>query len=1374
METRVENVFSSDEVAEAFIQGILQKTNFEDVDEAKRFIEAIYYCRNQSKRNLKTLAQTLESNIRTVFNSSHKYIYELLQNADDVGATEVELNIQGETLLFSHSGSHFRPSDVEKICDNAQSRGNKAREIDKTGYKGVGFKANFCISNKITVLSEHVCFRFDQESFDQPLDYPWPIMPIWTNKDAFLNSLDPHKVHFYLERIDPIKVRREIEEIFLSPEVLLLLRHINCVILHHLGLRVIRVKNEDRFTLQKIQNGTSIYEQQYSIYEYPVDIPVEQKEYLKRLPPSECPEKLKIAETVTITFAVQLNGHGLPIVAKQAKLYAYLPTDILSGLPFWVNTEFLLKQDRGQLLDNSWNQYLMYEIGKLQFTVLRQIAENPATKNRVLKLLPPHELRNHQLAYFKDVYLSGFEQGFDTIAFIPSISNTLLRRGECIIDEHQFFNTEQGGFTESTDTQVLFGNLWSSVDSALIVEPLLSSPETLKIILRLPPEKLFTAQDLVAKLAQYMVVIRQNTTAMKKLWSYLMKADGELLKILKEQPWLMLKSGGLQIPAKCFLPIDSNLDSDLNEIEIIDEHIFPSTIRTIITNWLIQHLNVGQFTWHDVIKIHYPKLISERKVDKPRAIRMLWQIYTAYQSKSISEEIIKQLGDIFPIEIGTTLMPINQCMMPAILVEDTASTEPFLERIPNDYFPGNYPYDVTDLRGLLIMMGARTELDFIYHNKVRIEDINRSIRLNEYITYCQNQYRQITSLFITKSHQVEHFFDCDFIEKIGSPGYKEIFWRLLIENFAFILQTTYVAPQQQNRLPILSPILFYLKNKAYLKAKDKAGFYCPHELYVAFFSSNFDEFPLPVADIPEDIPLEVLNTLGFKTLLTFDDAMILLGNLVYRRQPKMLQLIYRGILTSYEQTSTSHNEKLMEFLQNKTLLSTQGHLKKCCNLFWMDLHNDPGTESYCFIDPCGLSFEEMRNLAKIFRLKSFSRESLDTLSTVSLEIPQDAARISQELKLKILDFLPFAAVYTALQEGLHTAVLNEIATNYYQKLLTLTLTCCDDLCFALERLTVSSSEVEKEKVVVKDHEHEILFTKQAYDNDSSRLNDALSARLFTFPELKKSFSEYMDKPLRIRHQELEIKKRSSAELLAQAKQFFDTRRQLLASSPSLFYAKLPYRSTEQSFAQQQPVYSNGGHLHTLWNASRPSAATSSNVAKTSTRSTKEIEKTVQNIQTGYQGEEKFYDYLLEQTRKLFPDAAIKEASIGYTALNSHGQVFLEVMWFNKETEQRKAMDFEVVYLGQHYIFEVKTTLGTEMHAFISSSEMKQLQEHKGNYALVFVFGNGDIHIRWNPAQKISDSILRLIPTQYQIELTQSDDSIWGSEEYHVDKGCVMS
>ena len=1201
-------------------------------------------------------------------------------------------------------------------------------------------------------------------------------MPIWTNKDAFLSSLDIHKVHFYLERIDPIKVCREIEEIFLSPEVLLLLRHINCVKLHHLGLRVIRVKNEERITLQKIQNETSIYEQQYSIYECPIDIPVEQKEYLKRLPPSECPEKLKIAETVTITFAVQLNSHGLPTVAKQARLYAYLPTDILSGLPFWVNTEFLLKQDRGQLLDNSWNQYLMREIGKLQFTVLRQIAENNhATKNRVLKLLPPHELSNHQLAYFRDAYQDGFDEGFSTVAFIPSISNTLLRRDECIIDEHQFFSSERGGFTKSLETQAVFGNLWSDVDSALIVEPLLASPEVLKTKLRLPPGKFFSAQDLVTKLAQYMKVIRQNTSSMIKLWSYLMSADSELLKTLKEQPWLMLKSGGFQIPAKCFLPIDSNLDPDLSELEIIDECILPNDIRTPITNWLIQHLSVGQFTWHDVIKIHYPKLISEHKVDKQRAIRMLWQIYTAYQSKSISEETIKQLGSIFPIEIGMSITPMNQCMIPMALIENGTAPQDFLERIPNDYFPGNYPYDVTVLRGLLITMGVRTELAFIYHKEVCIENINRSIRLNKYIAHCQTQYSQITSLFVTPSHKVKYFFDCDFIEKIGSPGYKEIFWRLLVENFAFMLQTTYIAPRQGISLPIVSPILFYLKTEAYLTAKDRAGFYSPHQLYVASFFSNIDEVLLPVADIPEDIPVEILHTLGFKTQLAFEDAMSLLEDKNHRKSPKMLSLIYRGILSSYARTSTQHNERIQAFLESKTLLSTQGVLKKCDKLFWLDLHEEPHTETYFFIDPCGLSFDEMRGLAQILKLKSFSRESLDKLSTISLEAPYEGEKICQELKLTVIDFLHIATIYVIVQNGGQTATLEVIAEKFYQKLLTLKLTCCDDLCFEFEQMMVSEGEFEKDKVVIKEHEHELLFTKQAFDNESSSLVDAFAKMMFESEELKKTFSDYMNKPLRIRQQELAIKKRCSAEALAQAKQFFGARRiQLLTTQPSLSHVKMSSCVTEQNSTQQQPIYTSGSHVHTLWNASRPSDAVGSNSAKTSTRSTKEIEKTVQNIQTGYQGEEKFYNYLLEQTRKLFPAAAIRDTSIGYDALNSHGQVFLEVKWFNKEAEQRKAMDFELVYLGQRYIFEIKTTLGTEMHAFISSSEMKQLQEYKGNYALVFVFGNGDIHIRWNPAQKISDSILRLIPTQYQMELTQSDDTIWGAEEYHVDKSCVMS
>ena len=51
METQVENAFSSDALAKAFIQNILQKTSFENVNEAKRFIDAIYYRRNQGEYN---------------------------------------------------------------------------------------------------------------------------------------------------------------------------------------------------------------------------------------------------------------------------------------------------------------------------------------------------------------------------------------------------------------------------------------------------------------------------------------------------------------------------------------------------------------------------------------------------------------------------------------------------------------------------------------------------------------------------------------------------------------------------------------------------------------------------------------------------------------------------------------------------------------------------------------------------------------------------------------------------------------------------------------------------------------------------------------------------------------------------------------------------------------------------------------------------------------------------------------------------------------------------------------------------------------------------------------------------------------------------
>ena len=80
------------------------------------------------------------------------FVYELLQNADDVGASKVRFLLRKNGLYFSHNGTqHFTvtaPDDVKQIGhinaitaigDSSKKDANEA----KIGKFGIGFKAVF-------------------------------------------------------------------------------------------------------------------------------------------------------------------------------------------------------------------------------------------------------------------------------------------------------------------------------------------------------------------------------------------------------------------------------------------------------------------------------------------------------------------------------------------------------------------------------------------------------------------------------------------------------------------------------------------------------------------------------------------------------------------------------------------------------------------------------------------------------------------------------------------------------------------------------------------------------------------------------------------------------------------------------------------------------------------------------------------------------------------------------------------------------------------------------------------------------------------------------------------------------------------------------
>lgn len=85
------------------------------------------------------------------------FIYELLQNAEDAGATEASFALEKNNFSFVHNGRPFTESDIWGITDIGE--GTKAGDEDKIGCFGIGFKAVFAYTETPHVWSPTFSFR---------------------------------------------------------------------------------------------------------------------------------------------------------------------------------------------------------------------------------------------------------------------------------------------------------------------------------------------------------------------------------------------------------------------------------------------------------------------------------------------------------------------------------------------------------------------------------------------------------------------------------------------------------------------------------------------------------------------------------------------------------------------------------------------------------------------------------------------------------------------------------------------------------------------------------------------------------------------------------------------------------------------------------------------------------------------------------------------------------------------------------------------------------------------------------------------------------------------------------------------------------------
>ena len=677
-----------------------------------------------------TQAKSLDQLSSGIYTEDERFIYELLQNAVDSfnsknNLLDIKIVAQEGYLVFMHNGEAFSQRDVEGLCD--VGNGNKMKDIQKIGYKGIGFKSVFRASNCVYIKSGDYCFKFDKAVWNNYWDsnwkneygekdpdknylMPWQIIPIETTTPIQIDTTG-YNVVTYIQTKNLAELSESVKTLLRTSQFLLFLTAKNVRMTYvesGVPQQIIEKQTFDN-EISLLVNGK---EESRWLYHMIPNVPINDEELRLRIAEDQkTPDKLKIDEhgktlsvnTFDIAFAVQIenkDGERIVKTADNPVMYTYLPTSFKfgdEGFPFLVNANFITDAGREQLIkDSEWNKLLISKIPELY---LKWVATFSREIKNYYDVLPKKSYGVSDK--LRLAYDTAAKSAIETIPFIPSLrTNELLKSNDAFIDRI--------GLADIMKHQLLFAHIDRIYNRTFEQESNIVANQGVTI-LKQYGVFVFDQSKFKAffddKEAINGISSDEDVKLIKLLHECcLLNEDSDFEQQLQEIPFLLNNHNQLALPCQLCTHVLEDADEINADVQTINADIY-NQLSQYDLDWLKK---LGLSEPSDTSIIDTGRLFEEGVVTRDNAIEVCYYIYSLYKKGCLDEKQCDQLGELKVLTKNGSMI----CAKDAYLSNEyypKLNIEPFYEKdwyISPDYILNMLQIDIDMFVAFLCRIGV--------------------------------------------------------------------------------------------------------------------------------------------------------------------------------------------------------------------------------------------------------------------------------------------------------------------------------------------------------------------------------------------------------------------------------------------------------------------------------------------------------------------------------------------------------------------------------------------------------------------------------------------------------------------------------------------